>query len=258
MKSEKKKKELSKRKAMSLKYSIITVCLNSEKTIRQTIESVISQSYDNWEHIIVDGASNDSTVEIIKEYNSKYPEKIKYISEKDKGIYDAMNKGIKMATGDLIGILNSDDYYDSFAIESINDTVTTTKRTVYYGEEKYYENEKEVYCSILHHQFLDKYMIWHEAAFVSKDIYEDFGLYNVEYKSAADYEYFLKLFLSKDVTFVPVYKLIVNFRGGGMSSSYHSLMEEFEIKRKYNLISTKEYFSKKLFNQLKYKAGKIK
>lgn len=94
-----------------MKISIITVTYNSSKTLKDTIESVLKQTYTNYEHIIVDGLSKDNTMQIVKEYEKKYDGKLKYITEKDSGLYDAMNKGIKMATGDIIGILNSDDIY---------------------------------------------------------------------------------------------------------------------------------------------------
>ena len=104
---------------MSLKISIVTVSYNSGKTIEDTIKSILAQKYDNYEHIIVDGASKDNTIDIIKKYEKKYKGKLKYISEKDKGLYDAMNKGIKMATGDVIGLLNSDDVYASNNVLSL-------------------------------------------------------------------------------------------------------------------------------------------
>ena len=94
-----------------MKISIITATYNSEKTLKNTLESVLKQTYTNYEHIIIDGDSKDNTMEIVKQYEEKYQGKLRYISEKDSGIYDAMNKGIKMATGDIIGILNSDDIY---------------------------------------------------------------------------------------------------------------------------------------------------
>lgn len=94
-----------------MKISIITVTYNSEKTLKDTLESVLKQTYKDYEHIIVDGLSKDNTIEIVKEYEKRYNGKLRYISEKDTGLYDAMNKGIKMATGDIIGILNSDDIY---------------------------------------------------------------------------------------------------------------------------------------------------
>lgn len=102
---------------MDTKVSIITPCLNSEETIRDTIESVLGQSYQNIEYIIVDGRSTDRTIEIVKEYASGFEGRLRYISEKDSGIYDAMNKGILQASGSVIGIINSDDWYEPEAVE---------------------------------------------------------------------------------------------------------------------------------------------
>lgn len=96
-----------------MKISIITATYNSERTLRDTFDSVLAQNFDDYEYIVVDGYSKDSTLEVVKEYETKFEGKLKWISEPDKGIYDAMNKGIKMATGDVIGILNSDDFYAS-------------------------------------------------------------------------------------------------------------------------------------------------
>ena len=103
-----------------MKISIVTAAWNSGATLRDTIESVLSQTYPDIEYIIVDGASKDNTVEIIREYESRFNGRLKWISEPDRGIYDAMNKGIRMATGDVVGILNSDDYFtDSHVVEHI-------------------------------------------------------------------------------------------------------------------------------------------
>ncbi len=101
------------------KISIITPCLNSEKTIRDTMESVLHQTYKNIEYIIVDGGSEDRTLEIIHEYEHLFNGRLKYISEKDNGIYDAMNKGIRQSKGKLIGIIGSDDYYETDAVEKV-------------------------------------------------------------------------------------------------------------------------------------------
>ena len=102
-----------------MKVSIITACFNSEKTIKTTIESVLHQTYSNIEYIIIDGKSSDSTIEIVKEYMPLFRGRLRYISEKDNGIYDAMNKGIRLSKGDVIGIINSDDFYELDAVENI-------------------------------------------------------------------------------------------------------------------------------------------
>ena len=106
-------------KENNIKVSIITVCFNSEKTIRRTIESVLYQTYPNIEYIIVDGKSTDGTVDIVKEYLPAFQKRLRYVSERDKGIYDAMNKGIRLSAGDVIGIINSDDFYEPDAVENI-------------------------------------------------------------------------------------------------------------------------------------------
>lgn len=242
---------------MKNKYSIITVCKNSEKTIRQTIESVINQTYDNWEHIIVDGASTDSTVEIIEEYALKYQSKIKYISEPDYGIYDAMNKGIRMAAGDFVAILNSDDYYELDTLQKIESAVSSKRKTVYYAMERMIQDDIEESCSILNHHFLNNHMIWHEACFLSKDIYDELGLYSTEYKSASDYDYFIKLYLNKSINFVPVYEVTTNFRTGGASFSYIAAVEENKIKLKYGFVKKKDYLTRQLFNWLKHLIGTL-
>lgn len=105
-----------------MKISIITPTYNSEKTLKDTLESILKQTYTNYEHIIVDGNSKDNTMQIVKEYEQKYQGKLKYISERDAGIYDAMNKGIKIVTGDIIGILNSDDIYANETVLKKNST----------------------------------------------------------------------------------------------------------------------------------------
>ena len=115
-----------------MKVSIITVSLNSESTIKECIESVLSQTYKNIEYIIVDGMSNDKTIKIIDSYRSKLD---KFISEKDEGIYDAMNKGIKLATGDIVGILNSDDeYFNENVIENVVEAISNKQADSLHGD----------------------------------------------------------------------------------------------------------------------------
>ena len=121
----------------SVKVSVVTVCYNSEKTIRDTIESVLNQTYSNIEYLIIDGKSADRTVEIAEEYRQAFEERgMEYIisSEKDHGIYDAMNKGTQRATGELVGILNSDDWYEKNAVERVVDTYEKTAFDMFYAD----------------------------------------------------------------------------------------------------------------------------
>ena len=118
-----------------MKVSIITAAYNAEKTIEDTIKSILKQSYTDIEYIIVDGCSKDRTVDIIKKYEPEFKGRLKWISEKDKGIYDAMNKGIRMATGDIIGILNSDDFFTSDdIISTVNETFEKHNPDAIYGD----------------------------------------------------------------------------------------------------------------------------
>ena len=126
----------------NIKVSIITVCYNSEKTIRRTIESVLNQTYDNIEYIIVDGASTDQTMDIVKEYEPKFSGRMRWISEPDEGIYFAMNKGIDMAAGELIGLLNSDDTYESNAVKSIRDALVSEPYQILYGFARVYTKNR--------------------------------------------------------------------------------------------------------------------
>lgn len=220
-------------------FSIITVTYNSAKTVEQTIRSVLSQSFDDFEYIIVDGASKDGTTRIIEKYAASDP-RIRYISEPDKGIYDAMNKGIKMATGNVIGILNSDDYYEKDALKTISEAIPASNEFVVYGMIRMLLDDCEDSVLFYNHNSLPKRMIMHPACFVSKFIYEKYQ-YDTTYRSAADYDLFLKLYQDQEILFVPVYRVITNFRIGGMSSSSISYIEKNDIRYKYGYISKKQH-----------------
>lgn len=177
----------------SLKVSVITPCFNSENTIRDTIESVLYQSYKNIEYIIIDGGSTDCTVDIIREYNDAFCGRMRYVSEADKGIYNAMNKGIRMSSGQLIGIVNSDDYYERDAIEKMAARYKKGEYQVLYGYMRVLSHNRKPYICKDTHQLLLKAMIPHPTCFVSRDIYRDFGMYSEGFKLVADYELMLRL-----------------------------------------------------------------
>ena len=229
---------------MNKMFSIITVTYNSEKTIEQTIKSVISQTYSDFEYIIIDGASQDSTIEIIKKY-AMWDKRIQYISEPDDGIYDAMNKGIKMASGNVVSLLNSDDYYEINALEKIANCIPQGDMFVIYGMVRFLENEKEDRIIFNHHNSLSKRMLMHPACFVSSNIYKKYQ-YDTSYKSAADYDLFIKLYKDNEVKFIPVYEVITNFRTGGMSFSVISDQETNDIKFKFGYMGKKEYLIRKI------------
>jgi glycosyltransferase involved in cell wall biosynthesis len=221
--------------------SVITVVYNGVSTLEQTILSVINQTYKNIEYIIIDGGSTDGTVDIIK----KYEKHLTYwISETDRGIYDAMNKGIEKATGELIGIINSDDWYESDCLETIvKFKNANNSNTVLYGlirnvtTQGYYE----IYsCSPDY--FFDK-MPPHPTFFIPKRIYEKYGTFNFKYKYCSDYDLLLRI-RKQDVNFYMIEKILANFRTGGVSSSFKAKKESLIMRYKHGLISKKSKWFK--------------
>ena len=225
--------------------TIITVCYNSEKTIRKTIESVVNQTYKNIEYLFVDGGSKDNTLNIIKEYSKKYSF-IKYISEPDNGIYDAMNKGIKMSNGELIGIINSDDFYELDAVQNAVNSMVNKKYQIIYGYMNIYKNNILEKTEMFYHWALNKNMINHPTCFITKALYNEKFMYDTKYKSCADYDFMIKISQEKDVVFIPVNKIISNFNYGGVSQKIDSHIECCKMLYGHHLISKKEY-RKKLF-----------
>jgi glycosyltransferase involved in cell wall biosynthesis len=205
-----------------MKVSIITATYNSASTIRDTLESVAKQTYSNIEHIIIDGLSKDNTLDIVKEY----PHVDKVISEKDKGIYDAMNKGIRAATGDVVGILNSDDFYphnnilkkvtEEFRIKKVNAIIgdilfvspNNIKKVVRYYSAKRWKPSK----------FVKGYMPPHPSFFVYKKFYEQLGVYQIDYKIAADYELLIRFLATNQLSYSYIPEAIVHMRAGGVSN----------------------------------------
>ena len=240
---------------MQEKVSIITVCYNSAATIRRTIESVLWQTYRNIEYIIVDGASKDGTLSIIKEYEPLFGDNLKLISEPDKGIYDAMNKGIHMADGILVGILNSDDFYETMAVEHMVNAMTDEKYQILYGFIRSLKNGVEYSVDRRSHKSLWEGMIGHPACFVTRAVYDDFGCFDLQYISVADYDFMLRMSRIEAIKFHPVDYLITNFTLGGMSASAAAWLDLLKLRRNYGMISEREY-KKEIFKNKLYKAYK--
>jgi len=164
--------------------SVVTVCFNSEKTIRHTIESVLQQDYKEIEYLIIDGCSQDNTVSIAKEYEDKFIEKgylYRIISEKDHGIYDAMNKGIHLATGELIGLINSDDWYEHNAVSTAVEIFEKEHYDMFYADINLIKADGTV---IVKHSKLDRFPTsrhWnHPTTFITKKTYNELGVYRNE------------------------------------------------------------------------------
>ena len=209
-----------------MKITIITVCVNAEKTIKDTIESVLKQSYKDFEYIIVDGKSSDDTLKIISKYDDK---RIRLISEKDKGLYDAMNKGIKLATGDIIGTINSDDI---LASEDVFQTVIDNfdeNTDVIYANIKYYNED----FSKVKRDFIsgtkenDYFCPAHPSMYVRKQIYEKIGTYNINYKIAADFDFMVRCNLN-NVRYKYIDKYFVYMRYGGKSNGFVGYLENYK------------------------------
>lgn len=209
---------------MLVKVSIVTVCFNSGSTIQDTIESVLRQTYSNIEYIIVDGASTDNTMQIVSRYSTRIA---KIISEPDKGIYDAMNKGISLATGDVVGILNSDDFYSyADAVSDIANVFARSSSDIVYGNLVYVAPSEP--SIIVRNYSSTKFKPWmlrfgwmppHPSTFIKKSIYNKYGLYAADYKTGADYEMFVRLLLLHNVSYTHFDKTIVHMRTGGATSS---------------------------------------
>ena len=180
--------------------SIITVAFNSDKTIARTIKSVLNQSFKNFEYIIIDGGSTDKTNEIVEVYKPRFEGNLIHISEPDKGIYDAMNKGISIATGKVIGLLNSDDYYFDTTLSNVYDAYYNSNLcTVITGELLFKSGDRELLLKTSEKRFIKKIKhykngVRHPATFVPKIIYDDIGLFNLDYKIAADAELIFRIY----------------------------------------------------------------
>lgn len=219
--------------------SIITVVYNSEKTLEQTIQSVLNQTFNNIEYIIIDGGSTDGTIEVIKKYE-KYISF--WISEPDKGLYDAMNKGIGYANGEIIGMINSDDWYEINAIELIIEAYKLNpEKRIFHGDrfdilENGTKQIRKFNPSRL--KFLYYGMTYnHPSMFVHKEIYLDFS-YNLSLKALSDYEFVLTHFLKNKKIFSYIPVSYVNYRLDGISGNmklYNSLKEGFCARRNSGL-----------------------
>lgn len=202
-----------------MKISVVTVCYNSEATLSRTIESVLAQTYDNIEYLIIDGLSKDKTVEIAKSYEDKFLKRgftYRIISEKDNGIYDAMNKGVGLATGDFVGILNSDDWYEPDAVETVVKTFLEEPFDMFYADIRLIKKDG---TSIIKHSRNDRFTTsrhWnHPTSFISAEVYKD-----IKYRCEGihdDFDVFLRIKHSKRKIVIRN-KVLANFSVGGVSN----------------------------------------
>lgn len=210
-----------------MKISIITITYNSAKTLTDTLESVLAQTYNEIEYIVVDGASKDGTMDIVKKYEPLFEGKMRYVSEPDKGLYDAMNKGMRMATGDVVGILNSDDFYTGKEVlQRVAEVFREGNVDAVYGDVHYVKPEDLSHCV---RYYSSKPFRWwmmrlgfmpaHPSFYCRREVYRKYGTFNTSYKVAADFENLLRLIFVNRIRIHYIPMDFVTMRTGGASSS---------------------------------------
>lgn len=231
-----------------MKISIITATYNSSATIRDTLDVIAAQRHPDIEHIIVDGDSKDNTLDII----ASYTHVSKLIVGKDDGIYDAMNKGIHVATGDIIGILNSDDVYtDDRVLSDVAAAFANPRVMAVYADLQYVDavdlgkiRRRWVSGPFKRNNFYYGWMPPHPTFFVRREVYEQAGVFNLELRSAADYELMLRILVKLNITAHYIPRVIVKMRAGGMSNAslFNRLRGNKEDRLAWKLNGLKPYF----------------
>ena len=210
-----------------MKISIITATFNSAKTVRSTIESVLKQTYGDWELIIKDGGSKDDTLTICREYEAQAAGRMRIISSPDKGIYDAMNQGIEAATGDVVGLLNSDDFYTSEDIlATVSEAFTASDIDAVYGDIHYVNEDNLEKCvryyssaSFHRERMMKGWMPAHPSFYCRREVYLKYGLFDTSFKVAADFEQLLRLIYVNKIKTRYIAKDFVTMRMGGASNN---------------------------------------
>lgn len=234
--------------------SIITATFNSAKTLKDTIQSVLRQTNKDFEYLIIDGGSTDETIDIVKSYESEFSGRLKWVSEKDQGIYDAMNKGIKMASGDVVGILNSDDYFTSDDIlQTVDNAFKSHEIDAIYGDIHFIRDGNpqkcvRYYSSRMFRPFWLRFgfMPAHPSFYCKREIFDKAGFYSLDYKIGADYEMMVRLFKRHKIKSLYANKDFVTMRTGGASNnnvrSRLTLIEEDVKACRVNGIYTNRFF----------------
>lgn len=221
-----------------MKVTIITVCFNSEKTISKCIDSVMSQDYSNLEYVVIDGDSKDNTCKLVENYGQRIAH---FVSEPDKGIYDAMNKGLAVATGDVIGFLNSDDFFSSDnVLTRVIEEFNKTDASVVFGDLVFVDSDN--LQRVTRYYSVPGFKPWwlrfgimppHTATFLRRGVFEKYGKFKTDYKIAADYEFFVRIFWRHGVAYRHFPCVINRMRSGGVSSRglYSKIILNREIVR---------------------------
>ncbi len=224
------------------KISLVTVVFNAEATLQKTLDSVRRQTYKPFEYILIDGGSTDNTLDIIKSNTDIITH---FVSEKDNGISDAFNKGIQICNGDLIGLLNADDWYEDNSLSQV--AKVWKPNSVIYGDMQTWECKNKGYVYHANHHLLMKDMsICHPSTFISKSVYEKLGLYNEDFRLAMDYEFLLRC-VKAEIVFLRVDTVLTHMLLEGASIK-HWKKARFEVKKAQNL----HFPENKVHNQIEY------
>lgn len=246
-----------------MKVSIITVTYNNAATLADTIESVYQQTYQDIEYWIIDGASNDSTLDIIHENVERFQGRLHYISEPDKGIFDAMNKGIERCHGDIIGTLNADDYFTSDnIIEEVVKTFSKKDVDVVYGDIHFIHADSpdktvRYYSSALFRPFWLRFgfMPAHPSLYVRREVYQEVGPYSLDFTIASDFDMMIRIFRLRKSRYAYLRKDFVTMRTGGISTrDFHSRLviakEQAAACRKNGIYTNRLLISLKYLRKL--------
>lgn len=215
----------------NLRFSIITVTFNSQSTLQDTFDSIRKQCYSNIEYIVIDGSSNDGTVELIKSNLDIIDD---WISEPDQGLYDAMNKGINLATGDIIGFINSDDLFcDDLALEKVvkvfegNSEIDGVYADLYYVNHNNIDNIIREWVSGEQKKFKYGWHPGHPTLYMKRKVYKNFGFFNIDYKLAADFEIMLRFIEKHNIKLFYLPEFFVKMRlGGATNESWNNIFDQ--------------------------------
>jgi glycosyltransferase len=225
--------------------SIITICYNRASTISKSIESVLNQDYPNIEYIIIDGNSNDGTIEVIRSYSDKIS---CYISEPDKGMYDAINKGLKLSNGDIIGLMHSDDeFFDTTVVSQIvNEFKNNCSTNGIYGNGIYVSNDSNeniirdrIGGNFSRNKVKNGWLPLHPTVYLKKSLIEKYGYYNLDFQIASDTEFLLRYLYKHQIQLTYINSYLVKMRMGGLSTNYKRaievLLEDYRIYKFHSL-----------------------
>lgn len=236
-------------------FSIITVCYNSAGTIEETIKSVLAQDFCDFEYLVIDGGSNDCTVDIIKEYEPLFKGRMRWISEPDRGLYDAMNKAVRMAEGRYIEFINSDDKLIAGSLKEIANQTSPNADTIVYGDSvNIYENgEKKAMKTVkaLTH-ITEKTLIFgmgviHQSMFCGRKVFDSVGCFNMEYSIGADWDFLIRC-IKNNIKMVYCPVAVTEFSIGGVSSKVHNI-QRHKIRKANKLYKVVDVgFIRDIFN----------